>query len=156
METKKQQADWSFLPICINVANVRILVVGGGRVAAQKLNTLIKYSRQITVCAPEICKEIKEMNLRLVEKPYAPEILEGHLLVYACTNNRQLNRKIGQQARQNGALVNVADDPAYCDFISPAVFKKGDFSAAFSSNARDVKKSIRWRNKFKKMFEEQP
>ncbi len=155
MKTNSTKPEWQFLPICLNVAGAKILVIGGGKVAAQKLKTLIKYTSQITVCAPDICKEIQEMGLHLVKTPYAPEILKGHLLVYACTNNRELNRKIGEQARQNGLLVNVADDPAYCDFISPAVFKKDDFSAAFSSNARDVKKSIYWRNKFQEMFKEE-
>jgi len=142
-----------FLPVCINITDKAILVVGGGRVAAQKLKTLLKYTRNITVCAPEIRPEIRTTGIRCLRQKYSPELLDKYRLVYACTDDKKLNRQIAADAGKRGILVNVADDPLYCDFISPAVFKQGDISVAVSSNGKNVKKSVRLRDRFRQILE---
>jgi len=143
-----------FLPLCLNIQNRRILVVGGGNVAAQKLSTLCLYGADITVAAPEIGEAVRRFPVRTVERAYSDGLLDGMGLVFACTDDRELNRRIGEAARQRGILVNVADDPAFCDFISPAVYKEGDMSVAVSSNARDVRRSVAWRNEIRKIAQE--
>lgn len=146
----------TFLPVSLNIQNRQILVVGGGRVAAQKLETLCQFTHSIEVCGIKVSAEVRRYPVTILERPYGEDLLEGKTLVYACTNNRALNREIGEDARERRLLVNVADDPEACDFVSPALFKKGCMSVAVSSNARDVRRAISWRNKIRKFIEGLP
>ncbi len=142
-----------FLPICFNIENADILMVGGGKVAQHKLAALRLYTERITICAPEIHPEIRSSGLNLMEQAYRPEVLSGFTLVYACTNNAQLNHQVARDARTRGILVNIADDPERCDFVSPAIFKQGAMSVAVSSDATDVKLAIAWRDKIRDLLE---
>jgi uroporphyrin-III C-methyltransferase len=146
----------SFLPINLNIRNRKILVVGGGRVAAHKLETLCQYTHAIELCGTRIAPEVRRYPISILERPYGEDLLEGKSLVYACTDSRALNRKIGEDAAKHGILANVADDPEACDFTSPAIFKKDHMSVAVSSDARDVRRAISWRNKIKKFIERLP
>ena len=139
-----------FLPLGLNLAKRKILIVGGGAAAAQKIKTLHLYKADLTVLAPEI--KIKNPKLKKLIKRYAPADLKGYDLIYACTNDRRLNRQIAGAARRQKILVNVCDDPQNSDFISPAVFKRGFMSAAVFSDGRDVRASLRWRDKIKNIF----
>lgn len=146
----------NFLPISLNMQDRKILIVGGGRVAAQKLETVFQYSRNVELCAIDIGPEVRRYPIVILERPYGEDLLEGKGLVYACTDDRNLNRRIGADARRKGLLVNVADSPEECDFTSPAIFKQEYMSVAVSSNARDVRRAISWRNKIKKFIEGLP
>jgi precorrin-2 dehydrogenase / sirohydrochlorin ferrochelatase len=137
----------NFLPICLNIENAEIVVVGGGKTAEQKLKPLLQYARNITVCAPEILDSIQALPVTLLKQSYKEEVLKDARMVYACTNDRNINRQIALDAKRLRVLVCVADDPEFCDFISPAICKKGHMSIAVSSNAQDVKRSVAWRNR---------
>lgn len=142
----------TFMPICINLTGRRILIVGGGRVAEHKLISLLRYTDRITVIAPCVSENIRHTGVTIIEQSYTPAFLKGIFLVYACTNNQQVNRQIKQDAATYGILVNVADSPSDCDFTSPAIYKKGYMSVAVSSNAVDVKRAIQWRNHIKNVL----
>jgi len=139
-----------FLPLGLNLAKRKILIIGGGAAAAQKIKTLRLYKAELTVLAPEI--KIKDPKIKKRIKHYEPADLPGYDLIYACTNDRRLNRQIAEAARRQNILVNVCDDPRNSDFISPAVFKRGRMSVAVFSDGRDVRASLRWRDKIKKVF----
>jgi len=142
----------NFMPICLNVENSKIVVVGGGKIAEQKLRTILQYTRNIIVCAPDISTAIRDLELEFLQKAYDQEMLDGAAIVYACTNNRSLNRQIASDAKRQGILACAVDDPEFCEFISPAIYKKGHMSVAVSSNAKDVKRSRRWRNRIAEEF----
>ena len=137
----------NFLPICLDIENAAIVVVGGGKVAEQKIKPLLQYTHSITVYAPETLAAIEALPVTIVKQSYTKAALAGTRLVYACTNDRNINRQIALDAKQLQILVCVADDPGWCDFISPAIFKKAHMSVAVSSNAEDVKRSVAWRNR---------
>ena len=137
----------NFLPICLNIENARIAVIGGGKTAEQKLRLLLLYTRSIVVCAPEISPAIRAMPVTFLEGRYEEEVLDGAAIVYACTNQKGLNRQIASDAKRRHILACVVDDPEFCDFVSPAIYKKAHMSVAVSSNAKDVKQAIRWRNR---------
>jgi siroheme synthase-like protein len=145
----------NFLPICVNVEGRKVLMVGGGGVACEKLKTLLKYTRDITVCAPEVQEQIKRLGVSFIEGPYTPDLLSAASLVFACTSDRALNRRVRQDAAARGLLTCVADDPEQCDFISPAIYKAGNMSVAVSSNGEDVRRSITWRNAVRDLFNAQ-
>lgn len=141
-----------YLPIFIALDDKKILVVGGGQVAWQKIRTLAKFSRTIIVLAPIISRAIAKLKIRLIRAAYCAKYLEGIDLVFACTNDRKLNARIKADANKKKILVNVIDDPSLCDFIMPAIYKKAEMTVAVSSNGQNVRKSVCWRNKIKRLL----
>ncbi|MGQ1784024.1 MULTISPECIES: precorrin-2 dehydrogenase/sirohydrochlorin ferrochelatase family protein [unclassified Saccharicrinis] len=143
----------TFLPISINVSKQQILIVGGGKVALHKITLLKRFTSNFKVIAPRILEEVKEIEgVEIEERNYVETDLKSHLLVYATTNNHELNHQISDQGKKYGCLVNVADSAEYSDFVSPAIFKHGELTIAVGSNGKDVKASIALRNKIKRFL----
>ena len=143
----------TYLPVNLDITNKKILIIGGGNIATQKLLTLLMFTDKITVLAREISNNIIEKEITTIKKDYHSDDLKNYSIVYACTNNRVLNAIIKSDAAKLGILVNVVDDPELCDFISPAIFKKEYLTVAVSSGGINVKKAIEWRDKIKKLLE---
>jgi len=139
----------SFMPICIDVSQARIVMIGGGKVALQKLRSITSYTRNVHVYARKISPEIKALGVRCEECEYGPGLVAGALMVYGCTDDRDLNRRIGRDGRKAGAIVCVADDPSDCDFVSPAIFRSGEMSVAVGSNGTNAKKAVMWRDEIR-------
>jgi precorrin-2 dehydrogenase / sirohydrochlorin ferrochelatase len=143
----------SFLPLNIRIDNRKILFVGGGNIALHKIRTVEQYTRNISIVSLEIKDELHQMGFTEICKEYEKSDLEGFFLVYACTNNLEVNRRIKNDAATYGIMVNVVDNRELSDFISPAVIKKDEMTIAVSSNGENVKKSVEWRNKIKAILE---
>lgn len=144
-----------YLPIGINLAGKRVLIVGGGSVALRKIETLEQYTHDLWVLAPAIRDEIRNRTwINTVEREYRQNDLDGFFIVIAATDDKDLNLTIAGNARQYGSLVSVTSDPAAGDFISPAVYNNGNMSVAVSSDGLDVKKSVRWRNRIARFCSE--
>ncbi len=143
----------TFLPISINITEKKILLVGGGRIAFHKIGFLEQFTSNISVVALEVINEIKEKGYHFTEKPYEKSDLEGFFLVYACTNIIDLNLKVKIDAASLGILTNVVDNPKYCDFVSPAIYKHNNMTVAVGSNAQDIYRSVALRNKIKEYLE---
>ena len=142
-----------FLPINIRIDDKNILFVGGGKIAMHKIKTVEKYSRNITLVAPEIHDDLKGAGFQEIYKEYEKSDLAGFFLVYACTNNLEINQRIKKDAAECGILVNVVDNRELSDFISPAIIKREEMTIAISSNGENVKKSVEWRNRIETMLE---
>ena len=142
-----------FLPINVRIDDKNILFVGGGKIAMHKIKTVEKYSRNITLVAPEIHEDLKGAGFREIYKEYETSDLAGFFLVYACTNNLELNQRIKKDAAESGILVNIVDNRELSDFISPAIIKREEMTVAISSNGENVKKSVEWRNRIESMLD---
>ena len=138
---------YSFLPIGIRIEGRKIVIAGGGNVAFHKASILSHYTDNVTVVSPEFRKGFEELGFTLVRSEFGPEHLEGAWLLYACTGDSAVNRAIKDMAHEKGILVSVCDSPADCDFISPAVFRDGCMTVAVGSDSRDVRRSIRVRDR---------
>ncbi len=145
----------NFLPISIDIERESILIIGGGKVAIHKIESLEKFTRNIKIIALEVVDEIRERGfIEIVEKAYEPDDLKGHLLVYAATNDHELNSQIRADSLNYRCIVNVVDMPANCDFISPAIYKKDNMTVAVSSNGENVYAAINWRNRVREFAED--
>ena len=142
-----------FLPLNIRIDDKKILFVGGGNIAMHKIQTVELYTRNITIIAPEIHDELKNKGFELVCKEYEEKDLDGFFLVYAATDNIEVNRRIKRDAAARGIMVNVVDNRELSDFISPAIFKDEEMTIAVSSNGLNVKKAVAWRNRIREMLE---
>jgi len=145
-----------FMPIAIDVANKKILLVGGGKVALHKIESLKNYAANIVVVAKEVDEKIKQAGYTCIEKEYEISDLQDSVLIYACTNIRELNQQIKNDAHKLGKLVNVVDKPDECDFVSPAIYRNKNISVAVSSNGQNVYKSIEIRNAIRNFLDNQP
>ena len=142
-----------FLPISIDISNQKILVIGGGKSALKKIRILQRFGAQINVIAEKITDEVKATGVACTAKSYEKEDLNGYLMLYSCTNNAELDRQIALDGKEAGVLVNIHDNPALCQFVSPAIYQDGNISVAVSSNAENVYESIRSRNLIQNYFE---
>jgi len=123
----------NYLPVYLNITNKKILIIGGGKVAAFKLERLLQFTENVTVLAKEVVVDIRSSVIKVIQSEYASDVLDGFALIYSCTNNRELNRRIENDAEKLKIPVNVVDDPNLCDFISPAVYTDKNFSIAVST-----------------------
>ena len=104
-----------FLPISLNIEGKNILLIGGGKVALEKITSLKRFTDRIYIVTQEADDVIKNYAYPIRYKSYSPDDLEGFFIVYACTNNRETNEKIKQDCHARGILVNVVDKPSSCD-----------------------------------------
>ncbi|MDD4970424.1 MAG: bifunctional precorrin-2 dehydrogenase/sirohydrochlorin ferrochelatase [Paludibacter sp.] len=148
-----KREDLQFLPISINVTNKKILLIGGGKVATHKGSIMARFVNQVTVIAPEFTPEIKQLPFTFIEKEYEKSDLEGFFLVYVCTGDHELNRRIKQDAETLDILTSVCDAPFLCDFVSPAIHKEGHITISVASNAQNVYQSVDIRNQIKELIE---
>lgn len=129
-------------PIFLKAHALRILIVGGGYVALEKVSFLFKSSpdAQVTLIAPMIREETRDFladkPVQIIETEYAPSFLEGHALVIATTDQPEVNKQVAHDARAAGILVNVADTPALCDFYLGSIVTKGHLKIAISTQGK--------------------
>ncbi|MFN8634428.1 MAG: bifunctional precorrin-2 dehydrogenase/sirohydrochlorin ferrochelatase [Chloroflexota bacterium] len=127
-------------PLVLRLTGRRCVVVGGGAVAARKLAALVNTGAELLVVAPVVSEEIERLvssaGGRLERRPFEPSDLDGATLAFAATNQTDVNRAVVEAAMMRGVLVNVADDPAACDFTVPAVVRRGDVALAISTGGR--------------------
>ncbi len=143
----------NFLPININIEGKRIVIIGGGHVGLHKATILHRFTEDATVISPHFEDGFGKLPFSLVSKEYEPSDLDGAFLVYVCTENTELNQRIKRDAEQRHVLASVCDNPLLCDFTSPAIYREGDLSIAVSSNAKDVRLSMRIRDAIKENIE---
>jgi siroheme synthase-like protein len=126
-----------YFPICLDVSGHRCLVVGAGPVAAEKIDKLLAAGAEVHVVAPSACSAVEAMAMAgavaLERRPFSPSDVEGVRLVIVATDDALLNERVAAMSRAHGVLVNVADDPARCDFILPAVMNREPVQIAVST-----------------------
>jgi precorrin-2 dehydrogenase / sirohydrochlorin ferrochelatase len=126
-----------FIPIFLQVEAKLCLVVGGGEVAARKAQALAAAGAAVTVISPQVnpvlTEEAGSGRIALLRRAYRDGDMAGHLLVYAATNDPELNRRLFEEARRLNILINVADSPDHCSFIAPSVIRRGRLQVAIST-----------------------
>jgi precorrin-2 dehydrogenase/sirohydrochlorin ferrochelatase len=122
-------------PMFLNLAGRRVVVIGGGTVAARKAQGLLSAGARVILVAEDfdepLLKEIfKGTDTQLIKSKYSKDYLGCALLVIAATNDRQLNEEIYKDCQELEILCNVVDQPGLCDFFVPAVVRRGDLQIA--------------------------
>jgi uroporphyrin-III C-methyltransferase/precorrin-2 dehydrogenase/sirohydrochlorin ferrochelatase len=125
-------------PVCLDLNGRRVLIVGGGAIALEKLESLLPFSGAlITVVSPEARKEIRRWHEegRLVweARDFRVEDVEPFFVAIAATDDPALNRLVYETADARNRLANSVDDPANCNFIMAALVRRGPMQVAVSS-----------------------
>ena len=124
-------------PVMLEVRGRTCLVVGGGGVALRKVDGLVAEGAVVTVLAPDPVPALVVLAVRdaihLERRPYKDGDAAGFNLVFAATDDRQVNMRVFEEAELAGIWANVADDPEYCSFHLPARVRRGSFQLAVAS-----------------------
>jgi siroheme synthase-like protein len=130
----------TYFPAFIDLRGRLCLVVGGGEVAARKARSLLAAGACVRVVAPEVCREMSALIRRGAvahdRREYAEGDLEGSMLVFAATDDAEVNAAVYQEAAERGLLVNAVDDPARCTFIVPSQVVRGGICIAISTQGQ--------------------
>ena len=129
----------SYFPFFMNIEGKRGFVVGGGTTALFKIKKLLPFSVALEVISLEVLDEIKqlEMDGKLCVKYHSfseEDILLAPFFVIVATENKEENHKIAYLCKEKGILVNVVDEPEYCDFYFPSLVTKGKCSIGISTS----------------------
>ena len=140
-------------PVNLDLSGRRVLVVGGGPVAARKASALLRAGADVTVVAPSAVSELAEdPDIRWHRREYRRGEVASYRLAITATNDPKVNAQVARDGNAANVLVNSADDPVNCSFILPAVVTRGDLQITVSTNGRSPAFS-RWaRQKLERDF----
>lgn len=140
----------------VNLDQRKCVVVGGGKIAARKVNGLVEAGAIVVVISPEVndqlYKAIEACNANWIRRYYRPDDLDNAFLVIAATDDENVNSQIWMEAIEKNILVNVVDDPDHCNFISPAVVRRDDMTISISSGGKAPALSRRLRQQLEIEF----
>ena len=126
-----------YYPINLDLKGRDVLVVGGGAVAEGKALQLVEAGARVTLVSPQLSEALRaaadrgEITHR--DGPFAERDLNSMFLVISATDDRKVNEKVANAARERGALCNVVDQPDLCDFITPALVTRGRLQISVST-----------------------
>jgi siroheme synthase-like protein len=120
-------------PIFLKLAGRRVLVVGGGPVAASKLRALLDAEAQVTVVAPEVEAEIDAAPVEVQRRPFEPSDLDGVSFVVAAAPP-DVNRAVSAAAHPRGLFVNAVDDMESASAYLGGVVRRDGFTIAISTD----------------------
>jgi precorrin-2 dehydrogenase/sirohydrochlorin ferrochelatase len=147
-------------PIFLKTKSLNILIVGGGNVAEEKLTFLLKSSpdAHVTIVSPMFRKGTinlaKKGCVTLVKDGYHKRYLDGKHMVVATTDIPEINVQVWKDCRAVAKLVNVADNPPYCDFYMGGIVTKGNVKIAISTNGKSPTTAKRLRQFFEDVIPE--
>ena len=146
-----------FYPINLNVENKKCVVIGGGKIALEKISGLIEANAKVEVIAPKVCAEVEKLfqsgKINLIREKYSSEKISDGVILIAATNNFELNQKILSDGREKNFLVNIVDS-FDGDFTVPSRIRRGDFLLAISTGGKSPGFSRFVRQMLEKDFDE--
>jgi precorrin-2 dehydrogenase/sirohydrochlorin ferrochelatase len=126
-----------YYPVFLEMKDRRCVVIGGGTVAERRVEGLVAVGANVTVISPAITDRLRNMltqgAIRHVAREYRTGDRAGYDLVFVATDNSEINAAVAAEAPSLRIWVNSADDPDHCDFILPAVIRRGDLAVAVST-----------------------
>ncbi|MFD0862777.1 bifunctional precorrin-2 dehydrogenase/sirohydrochlorin ferrochelatase [Sungkyunkwania multivorans] len=147
-------------PIFLKVHQLNILIVGGGYVAEEKLHFLLKSSpnAKVTMVAPMFRENTitlaKKFDVEMIDDVYHSDYLDDKHIVIATTDREEVNIQVYRHCKARNTMVNVADNPPYCDFYMGGIVTKGHVKIAISTNGKSPTTAKRLRQFFEEVIPE--
>lgn len=127
----------AYFPAFVNMQNHKVLLVGGGKIALEKLQKLLDFTQNITLIAthyiPKMQEYIETYHLKYITKPYEEGDVIGYDVVVVAVDTLDVQKNIYEETRSLRCLCNCVDSKEYCDFIFPAYIQEGDLCIAIST-----------------------
>ena len=128
----------NFFPAFIKLNDKKILIVGGGHIAYEKLTKLLNFTKDLTILANDIDIKIKKIskqhNIPIIKKRYESGDIKGFDIVIIAVDDIDLQREIFIESRNYRIFCNAVDSLKYCDFIFPSFLKEDDLIIAVSTS----------------------
>lgn len=147
-------------PIFLKVTELNTLIVGGGNVALEKLTFLLKSSpdAKVQMVSPMFREETvalaEKHGVEMIVAPYATHFLENKHIVIATTDMDAVNKMFHKDCKERNILVNLADNPPFCDFYMGGIVTKGNVKVAISTNGKSPTMAKRLRQFFEDVLPE--
>ncbi len=117
--------------ILLDLRGRRCVVVGGGTLATRKVEALCRCGAEVHIVSMQLCDTLAiRTDVIFHEKDYETADISGAVLVFACTDSREVNRQVSEDCTKLGPLCNAVDDQELCHFTVPAVLKRGPIQVA--------------------------
>ncbi|HET7109026.1 MAG TPA: siroheme synthase CysG [Candidatus Acidoferrum sp.] len=146
----------SLFPAFLKLTNRRVLVVGGGSIAAQKIPGLLEAGAQVHVVSPKLSPLLTDLfrdhQITWSAKSFDSDDLNGAFLVIAATSLRNLNARVYREADQRNILCNAVDDIDHCHFYYGSIVQRGDLQIAVSTNGKSPALAQRLRKELEQQF----
>jgi siroheme synthase-like protein len=146
----------SLFPAFLKLTNRRVLVVGGGTIAAQKIPGLLEAGAHIHVVSPklspQLAQRVRNRQVDWSPKAFEPTDLDGAFLVIAATSLRDLNAQVYREADLRNILCNAVDDIDHCHFYYGSIVQRGDLQIAISTNGKSPALAQRLRKELEEQF----
>ncbi len=128
-----------YYPLNFDLTGKRCLVVGGGAVGERKVKSLLECGALVELVSIKLTAGLERLagegRIKAARRSFEENDIEGVFLVYCATDDCELNRRVFETADKKSLPVNVADQPPLCNFIVPAVVRKGPLLATVSTSA---------------------
>ncbi len=146
----------TLFPAFLKLRNRRVLVVGGGAIAASKIPSLFEAAAQLTVVSPVLNSELTERlhnhEFTWLSKPFEPSDLDGKFLVIAATSIPEVNAAVFEAAEARQVLCNAVDDIDHCHFYYGSIVQRGALQIAISTNGKSPALAQRLRKELEQQF----
>ena len=129
-----------------------MLVVGAGKVGLRKTRGLLEAGARVTVVSPECEEEFDSLSVRMIRRRFRASDLAGCMLVFAATDDRLTNHRIGIAAKGKGIFANIADSAEECGFLVPARVQRGNVQVAVSTGGESPRLSAELRKKLEEVL----
>ncbi|HIG47884.1 MAG TPA: bifunctional precorrin-2 dehydrogenase/sirohydrochlorin ferrochelatase [candidate division Zixibacteria bacterium] len=146
----------SYYPLFLDLNDRPCVVIGGGRIAADKTHALLEARARVTVVAQDLIGSLADLaavgRIKHAARLYQAGDLAGSVLAISATDDSAVNRLVWEEGRRSGVLVNVVDDVPLCDFIAPSVIRQGDLTVAISTSGKAPALAVRIRESLEEKF----
>lgn len=119
-------------PLNIDIEREQVVIIGGGAVALRRARTLRQCGARVRVISPETAG-FEYGGCEIINRPYRSGDLDGAILAVAATNDAEVNRRVGAEAREKGVWVNLADSAEDCDFYFPSIIEEDGITISVSA-----------------------
>jgi len=136
-----------YYPIFLDLRGREVLVVGAGKVALRKVRGLVEAGASVTVVSPSVLAEFESLPVKLVRRKFRASDVKSQALVFAATDQRDVNQRVATLCAARAIPVNVADAPSECAFLVPSRIRKGNLQIAVSTSGRDPRLAVALRKR---------
>jgi uroporphyrin-III C-methyltransferase/precorrin-2 dehydrogenase/sirohydrochlorin ferrochelatase len=133
MDRQQKESVIALFPAFLKLSGRRVVVVGGGPVAASKLAALQAAGAELVVVAPEVCDGIAASGVRIERREFQPADLDGAWFVVAAAPPG-VNRRVAEEAERRQVFVNAVDDPANASVYLGGVVRRGGVTLGISTD----------------------
>ncbi len=134
-----KQAGGPYFPLFVDLQDKKLLVIGGGAAAAKRTEILLRFCHHVSVIAPQFDRAFDHLEAVRIERPYMHGDCKGYDYIFAVTDNQEINRVVGEDAKGLHISVYLENIPEDSDFLFPDITRKGTVVVGACVPERDKK-----------------